>query len=337
MLKLIISFFVFVCLCSSVLLSKDTEKFYPYIQEKNEEIAVVNALWSPDRNQFYFSLQGYIFKQNENYPVELGDQFYIYNQEKEILTNDSYRFHLTLRSLTTGASHFFYTEPLNDSPYVKIVSAKEIRRVQSMDAFDDYYGFGIEYLNSVIIEYEVELENGLKTKVCYFQNKEMTRKEFENKENKLTGFETFYIQGGDYMSFDSFVFEPNYGYRGVSLYWNEGGKMINFHKSTGHESVKMMLRTPLRNFDDKPIVKVLAEKINHGKSNNTVVHFDNFGSLDGKMYFESKTTSLKEKYASNRAKDEIKMIYRGYLLQSDGKRVYVFEDSVGNVIQVKKA
>lgn len=341
------------------------KNWQPYIQ--NSEVFTVNKVWPfGTRSQdpslhpippytfdqvcsfdyiepIYFSINGYIFKQDSSFKIELGDQFLIDNEEKEVLSGGSYRMHLTLTSILNNQSHRFISEIISPNHYEKIISAVETRREIYDDCWFDVEDRATYCILCCSIEYNVILEDGSLCKVV------LNRRE----KNVHHAIDNFSIHNGDYISFADSAYElknngfsddfPGFDgfgyYKGFSLYHEEKGKMIPYEISSGTEGTNVYnfsnragvittYRSLLKCASESGLYKVLGNKPwCEGQKNNQQVLIEDFGSFEHAL-----KRSFVTKNASNNRYIWSSLYYLGYY-QIENKRAYLFLDiSNGEII-----
>lgn len=205
----------------SIKLSKEEIESFVLIVEQEQVFTVnrvsQNTFGQPitaNRDNELFQLKEYIFHQNPCFRVELGDQFIVTNEEKEIFAEGLYRVHLTLISLISGQEQNFTSQEISENLGIILKATEKTRSIVKRSRCtewgrDFWDGFtqcmGLEEYQGLHKSYHVILQNGNEYHLDYdIDEYGLTEKQL------LHLAEDFYLEKGDKILFGSPHFYARY-------------------------------------------------------------------------------------------------------------------------------
>lgn len=142
----------------------------------------------------HFRVNGQDFPYDKDFPLSLGSLIEINRQNKEKLTNESYRWIFDLQNPITGKWQTFYSRPVSQNMSGVIKKLTETRRAPDQPGV---------YINGFhpIVEYDVELEDGAVYHVAYTHG---WHQFYESEEEAKAALDTIFLEEGD-----KFVFKDD--------------------------------------------------------------------------------------------------------------------------------
>lgn len=134
-----------------------------------------------------FTLKGYDFPYEEDdqlFPIELGEELIIENEEFEYFPGGTYRVNFLIKSPINGQTQFFQSRSINNESYEVITKVRETNREIIRWTFNGDPNWFNCY--SVYVDYELTLEDGTVYELSYGMNSSIdSKKEAEKVSKKI--------------------------------------------------------------------------------------------------------------------------------------------------------